>query len=136
MIAPSHKYANEVADASRTVSSAVDGRMFIDGQRTWSKSGATFEAIDPAVGQAFAAVALGDKSDVDAAVGAARQAVEQGWAGLPPVRRVRMLNRLASLLRERTQELAELESLDVGKPLPQAEDDGAAAAGHFEFRSE
>jgi len=133
MIAPSHKYANEVADASRTVSSAVDGRMFIDGQRTWSRSGATFEAIDPAVGQVFATVALGDKSDVDAAVAAARQAVDQGWAGLPPVRRVRMLNRLASLLRERTGELAELESLDVGKPLRQAEDDVAAAAGYFEF---
>src|SRR5438128_9330120 len=107
--------------------------MFIDGQRTWSRSGATFEAIDPANGQIFATVALGDKSDVDAAVVAARHALEQGWAGLPPVRRVRMLNRLAGLLRERAKELAELESLDVGKPLRQAEDDVAAAAGYFEF---
>src|SRR6202165_3946259 len=102
MIAPSHKYANEVADASRTALGAVDGRMFIDGQRTWSRSGATLEAIDPALGQVFATVALGDKSDVDAAVAASRQAVDQGWAGLPPVRRVRMLNRLASLLRGAT----------------------------------
>src|ERR1700681_414463 len=116
MTPSSHQYANEVANASRTAKRAVDGRMFIHGQRTWSRSGATFEAIDPADGQVFATVALGDKSDVDAAVGAARQAVEQGWAGLPPVRRVRMLNRLAGLLRERTGELAELESLDVGKP--------------------
>ena len=85
------------------------------------------------LGQVFATVALGDKSDVDAAVAAARKAVEQGWAGLPPVRRVRILNRLAGLLRERTRELAELESLDVGKPLRQAEDDVAAAAGYFEF---
>src|SRR5438128_2187168 len=107
--------------------------MFIDGQRTWSRSGATFEAIDPANGQIFATVALGDKSDVEAAVVAARHALEQGWAGLPPVRRVRMLNRLAGLLRERAKELAELESLDVGKPLRQAEDDVAAAAGYFEY---
>src|SRR5438445_10484187 len=107
--------------------------MFIDGQRTWSRSGATFEAIDPANGQIFATVAMGAESDVDAAVVAARHALEQGWAGLPPVRRVRMLNRLAGLLRERAKELAELESLDVGKPLRQAEDDVAAAAGYFEF---
>src|ERR1700737_3673963 len=105
-----------MAEASRTASSAIDGRMFIDGHRTWSRSGATFEAIDPAVGQVFATVALGDKSDVDAAVTAARQAVEQGWAGLPPVRRVRMLNRLASLLRGRTSKPAELERLESGKP--------------------
>src|SRR6202165_3078402 len=83
MIAPSHKYANEVADASRTVSSAVDGRMFIDGQRTWSRSGATFEAIDPAVGQVFATVALGDKSDVDAAVAAAAPGGDGGGAAPP-----------------------------------------------------
>src|ERR1700694_3078444 len=117
MIAPSHKYANEVADASRTVSSAVDGRMFIDGQRTWSRSGATFEAIDPAVGQVFATVALGDKSDVDAAVAAARQAVDQGWAGLPPVRRVRMLNRLGSLVRGRTGGVGGVGRPGVRKPL-------------------
>src|ERR1700737_5609961 len=107
--------------------------MFIDGQRTWSRSAPTFEAIDPAVGLAFATVALGDQSDVDAAVAAAQQALEHGWAGLPPVRRVRMLNRLAGLLREHSGELAELESRDVGKPLRQAEDDVAAAAGYFEF---
>src|ERR1700682_5171737 len=107
--------------------------MFIDGQRTGSRSGATFDAIDPADGQVFATVAFGDKSDIDAAVAAAQKALERGWAGLPPVRRVRMLNRLGGLLRERARELAELESLDVGKPLRQAEDDVAAAAGYFEF---
>jgi acyl-CoA reductase-like NAD-dependent aldehyde dehydrogenase len=112
---------------------AVDGRMFINGERAWARSGATFDAIDPATAEVFAAVALGEKGDVDSAVGAARAAVERGWAGLPPVRRVRILNRLAGLLRERSREFAELESLDVGKPLRQAEDDVAAAAGYFEF---
>ena len=112
---------------------AVDGRMFINGERAWARSGASFDAIDPATAQAFATVAQGDKGDVDRAVAAARAAFEGGWAGLPPVRRVRILNRLASLLRARSRELAELESLDVGKPLRQAEDDVAAAAGYFEF---
>src|SRR5438309_10173592 len=107
--------------------------MFIAGQRTWSRSAATFEAIDPATAEGFATVASGDKSDVDAAIAAARAAFEGGWAGLPPVRRVRILNQLAGLLRERRAEFAALESRDVGKPLRQAEDDVSAAAGYFEF---
>jgi aldehyde dehydrogenase (NAD+) len=106
--------------------------MFINGARTWARSGATLEAIDPATAEVFAKVALGEQADVDAAVAAA-QAAAGAWAGLPPVRRVRILNRLAGLLRERSRELAELESLDVGKPLRQAEDDVAAAASFFEF---
>jgi aldehyde dehydrogenase (NAD+) len=111
----------------------VDGRMFLNGERAWARSGATFDAIDPATAKVFATVAQGDKRDVDSAVGAARAAFEGGWAGLPPVRRVRLLNRIASLLREHSGEFAELESLDVGKPLRQAEDDVAAAAGYFEY---
>ena len=107
--------------------------MFINGERTWAQSGATFDSIDPATAEAFGTVALGDNGDVDRAVATARAAFEGGWAGLPPVRRVRILHRLASLLRERSRELAELESLDVGKPLRQAEDDVAAAAGYFGY---
>ena len=112
---------------------SADGRMFIQGERVAARSGKTFDAIDPATGETFAAVADGDRSDVDQAVAAARQAIDQGWAGLAPVRRVRMLNRLAALIRERGPELARLESLDVGKPLRQAEDDVAAAAAFFEY---
>ncbi|HEY4845639.1 MAG TPA: aldehyde dehydrogenase family protein [Candidatus Dormibacteraeota bacterium] len=112
---------------------AVDGRMFINGERAWARAGATLDAIDPATAETFAVVASGDKADVDAAVASGRAAFAGGWAGLPPVRRVRILNRIADLLRERSREFAELESLDVGKPLRQAEDDVAAAAGYFEF---
>src|ERR671934_1101255 len=111
----------------------VDGRMFINGERAWALSGKTFEAIDPATGAAFTSVASAAGGDVDAAVAAARGAIDAGWGMLPPVRRVRILNRLATLLRERTREFAELESLDVGKQLRQAEDDVAAAASYFEF---
>lgn len=107
--------------------------MFLDGSRSWAQSGATFQAIDPSNAQPFADWALGDAADVEAAVASAQAAIDRGWPGLPPVRRVRALNRLAGLLRERTGELAALESLDVGKPLRQAEDDVAAAAAYFEF---
>jgi len=110
----------------------IDGRMFLNGERVWARSGATFDAIDPATAEVFAKVALGDKADVDTAVASAQAAMGE-WAGLPPVRRVRLLNRLAGLLRERSREFAELESVDVGKPLRQAEDDIAAAASYFEY---
>ena len=112
---------------------AIDGRMYIAGERSWASAGATFEAVDPATAEPFTAVALGDGTDVDAGVTAARAAIDAGWSGLPPVRRVQMLNQLARLLREHRDELAQLESLDVGKPLRQAEDDVAAAAGYFEY---
>jgi len=111
---------------------AVDGRMFLNGERVWARAGATFDAVDPATAQVFSNIAQGDKADVDAAVASAQSAMG-GWAVLPPVRRVRVLNRLASLLREHSRGFAELESLDVGKPLRQAEDDVNAAAGYFEF---
>jgi acyl-CoA reductase-like NAD-dependent aldehyde dehydrogenase len=122
-----------MADTRKTAATAVDGRMFINGERAWAQSGVTLDAVDPATAEVFATVAQGDKMDVDRAVAAARVAFEGGWAGLPPVRRVRILNRLAGLLRERSREFAELESLDVGKPLRQAEDDVVAAASYFEF---
>src|SRR5205085_11573236 len=110
---------------------AIDGRMFVNGQRTWANSGSTFDAIDPANGQAFTAVARGDETDVDAAVRAAHIAVDAGWTGLAPVRRVRILNRSAALLRHQRQEFAQLESLDAGTPLRQAEDDADAPAPQF-----
>src|SRR5256885_16719248 len=71
----------------------MDGRMFLDGARVWARAGATTDAIDPATAEAFARVALGDTADVDAAVASARVAAG-GWAGLAPLRRVRLLNRL------------------------------------------
>jgi acyl-CoA reductase-like NAD-dependent aldehyde dehydrogenase len=111
----------------------IDGRMFIDGNRTWAGGGQRFESVDPSSGEVFTEVALGEVRDVEAAVGSARGAIDRGWAGLSPVRRVRILNRLADVLREHAVELAELESRDVGKPLRQAKDDVAAAAGYFEF---
>ncbi len=111
----------------------VDGRLFVNGERTWARSRRTFDAIDPATAEPIGTVAAGHRADIDEAVALARKAFETEWSRLPPVRRVRILNRLAAVLRERSRELAELESIDVGKPLRQAEEDVAAAAGYFEF---
>src|SRR5207253_10586504 len=103
--------------------------MFIAGQRTWSRSGATLDAIDPATAAAFTTMALADSTDVDTAVTSARAAFE-GWAGLPPVRRGRVLHRIAGLLRGRRAEFAELESLGAGTPPNPSEGGRAAAAGY------
>src|SRR2546429_6469899 len=75
----------------------MDGRIFLDGERVWARAGATIDAIDPATAEVFAKVALGDKADVATAVVSAQAAIGT-WAGLAPVRRVRLLNRLPRLL--------------------------------------
>src|SRR2546423_9980782 len=108
----------------------MDGRMFLDGARVWARAGATTDGIDPATAEAFARVALGDKADVDAAVASARAAAG-GWAVPAPVRRVRLLNRLASLLREHILELAAKGDLGFRQPIGPAEDDVAADPGPF-----
>src|SRR6266568_10453 len=95
--------------------SEIDGRMFLDGERVWARAGATIDAIDPATAEVFARVALGDKADVDAAVASARAAMG-AWAGLPPVRRVRLLNRLAQVLGQLPAVLAE----DLGEPVQES----------------
>ncbi len=92
-------------------------RMFIGGQWTEAQSKKTFETLDPGEGSVIAAVAAGDKADVDRAVGAARAAFQtSGWATLPANDRAVRLHRLADLIERHASVLAQIESLDVGKP--------------------
>jgi acyl-CoA reductase-like NAD-dependent aldehyde dehydrogenase len=79
----------------------------------------TFETVDPATGETLRILPLAGPAEVDAAVAAAR-AAQPGWAALDPMRRTRILNRLAALIEEHAAELAELESRDVGKPISEA----------------
>ncbi len=84
-------------------------------------SGETLATLDPATGTELARVPAGGAEDVDAAVAAARHAFEEGpWSRLSPSRRCRLLWRLADLVEENADELAELETLDCGKPLSAA----------------
>jgi acyl-CoA reductase-like NAD-dependent aldehyde dehydrogenase len=82
-------------------------------------SGATFDTVDPATGEVLATLPLGSADDVDAAVASARGA-QPAWAALDPTDRTRILVRLSQLIEEHADELAELESRDVGKPLAEA----------------
>jgi aldehyde dehydrogenase (NAD+) len=97
-------------------------RMFVGGAWCEAASGETFDVRDPGDGTLLARVAAGDARDVDRAVGAAAAAArETGWATMPPNDRAVLLHRLADLVDQQREVLAQIESLDVGKPLPQAQ---------------
>lgn len=98
-----------------------EGRMFVDGGYRDAASGATFESRTPRDGSVVALVARGGEQDVDAAVRAARRAFEDGrWRRLSPRERKEVLLRWAGRIREHTEELALLETLDVGKPITES----------------
>jgi len=112
---------------------ALEG-LIIGGERVAASDGATFDVHDPSTGDVLATVAKGTEADVDAAVRSARSAFEsKDWSGRPPAERGRMMWRTAQIIRERAEELAELESRDNGKPLRQARTDVQVAARYFEF---
>jgi aldehyde dehydrogenase (NAD+) len=90
-------------------------QLLINGELRDAQGGRTFATFDPAHGGELAQVARGGADDVDAAVNAARGALEGAWMKTSPAKRARALNRLAQLIDERTDELAELESRNVGK---------------------
>jgi hypothetical protein len=110
-------------------------KLLIGGKWVPAKSGKAFETINPANEEVLALVAEGDKADVDDAVKAARKAFEEGkWRSITPHQRTRYLLKLADLIDKYADELAELESLDNGKPVSQARAiDIAGAAGTFRY---
>jgi len=98
-----------------------DGRALIAGVRTASASGETFEKRSPVDGRVLAQVARARAADVDAAVASARAAFADGrWADQPPARRKKVLQRFAELILSHGEELALLETLDMGKPVAQS----------------
>ena len=90
--------------------------LLIDGQWVNAAGSGTFATLDPATGLEMARVASATVADVDAAVVAARQAF-QGWKSTIPVKRARILWAIADLIEANIDELAEIETLDQGKPL-------------------
>ena len=90
--------------------------VFTGGDFVDAVSGRTYEVENPANGQTIAEVAEGGVEDVDRAVEAARRAAP-GWAATPPADRKKVLQRFADLIDANTEELARIETLDVGKPI-------------------
>jgi acyl-CoA reductase-like NAD-dependent aldehyde dehydrogenase len=110
--------------------------LLVGGERVAARDGATFESVDPSTGETIAHVAQAGPADVDAAVQAAAEAFGQGakWRKAPASLRAQLLNRLADLVEANGEELAELESLDNGKPVTYARQiDVPLTAAHFRY---
>jgi len=93
-------------------------RLLIDNQWVDAASGGTFDTVNPATGAVLASIAAGEAADVDRAVAAARAAFEAAaWRDMIPAQRARLLWKMADLIEQNIDELAELETLDQGKPV-------------------
>jgi acyl-CoA reductase-like NAD-dependent aldehyde dehydrogenase len=93
-------------------------RLLIDGRHVEALSGRTLEAIDPASEKVLAAVAEGDVADIELAVASSRRAFESAsWINMSPHARGKLLGDVADLMERHADELAVLESLDLGAPL-------------------
>ena len=103
----------------------------IDG--IWTPSAQTLTLTDPSTGAVLTQLARGQKADVDAAVAAAHAARAGDWGRMTALERGRILLKLGQLILTRTEELAQLEARDVGKPLTQARADAVALARYMEF---
>lgn len=108
-------------------------RHFIDGAWVASSSGDQMETFDAGLGRAFHSFASGGQAEADAAVDAARRALKGPWRKVTPSARGGLLLRVAELIRKNKDRLAVVESLDVGKPLQEAEGDIAGAARCFDY---
>ncbi|WP_170479580.1 aldehyde dehydrogenase family protein [Ruegeria arenilitoris] len=107
--------------------------VLIGGEWLSSATGKTLALKNPSDGTEICRIARGETWDVDAAVNAAQSARDGDWGRMTAFERGRILSRLSRLVSERVDELAQLEAVDVGKPLTQAKADAVALARYCEF---
>jgi acyl-CoA reductase-like NAD-dependent aldehyde dehydrogenase len=110
-------------------------RLLIGSERLDAADGRTFATLDPATGMEIAEVALGGGEDVARAVAAARSAFADGpWSSMPASGRERLMHALADAIEARAEEIAQIESLDNGKPVGLAQYvDVNGAVGHLRY---
>jgi aldehyde dehydrogenase (NAD+)/phenylacetaldehyde dehydrogenase len=110
-------------------------KLYINGQWVEALSSKTFVTVNPATGEKLADVAEAGPGDIDEAVKAAREAFDHGpWSKMGTAERSRLIYKLADLMEEHKQELAELETLDNGKPLRETMNaDVPLAIEHFRY---
>jgi acyl-CoA reductase-like NAD-dependent aldehyde dehydrogenase len=124
-----------LSDATRAFVSRTHG-LLIGGESVPASDGATFETLDPATGQPIASVPAAGPLDVDRAVSAARKAFDEGgaWRSAPAPQRALLIHRLADVIEQHADELAEIESLDNGKPVKLAKIvDVAQTVAHLRY---
>nr|WP_294527815.1 aldehyde dehydrogenase family protein [uncultured Rhodopila sp.] len=108
-------------------------RMLIGGKWLEAASGKTFETRNPATGELLANVAEGDAEDIDRAVAASREAFNGPWSKVKPAQRQVILIRLAELVEQNIEELAALDTLDMGAPITRTRNNRARAVGMLRF---
>jgi phenylacetaldehyde dehydrogenase len=108
-------------------------RMLIGGQWREAAGGAALDATDPATGEVVARVPAGGAEDADEAVGAARRAFLGPWRKLTPYERGRLLQAAAGLIEQHAEELAQLITIDNGKPLWEARKEVATAVSWTDY---
>lgn len=106
--------------------------LWIDGKPVAPQAGRSQPLTDPATGEVWAEVAMGEAADIDRAVQSADRA-RANWRSVNSRDRTSMLNRLAALIRQNLESLAQLESRNVGKPIREARDEVNLAADCFEY---
>ena len=108
-------------------------RMLIDGKWLEAASGKTFETHNPATGEVLARVAEGDAEDIDRAVAAARRAFTGPWSKFKPFERQALLLKLADLVERHFDELAMLDTLDMGAPISRTRGSRLRALGMLRY---
>src|SRR5436190_8576154 len=113
----------------------IVARMMVGGESVDAADGQTFEVVSPANGRTIATAPLGGREDVDRAVAAAQRAFEdrKGWASWAAGKRGRSLAKLADLIKKNSEELASLESRNVGKPITGARGEVIGASLVFDY---
>ena len=108
-------------------------QMVIGGEQVAAASGETFDVVSPVTGQTIARVPKGGPEDVDRAVAAAQRAFDGEWHTWSQTRRGQALHRLAALTRDHLEELAAMESRNMGKPISSARWEIGAVADVLEY---
>jgi acyl-CoA reductase-like NAD-dependent aldehyde dehydrogenase len=108
-------------------------RMIIDGRPVDGEDGRTFDIVEPHAGTTIARVAEGTAADVDRAVAAAQAAFDAGWGTMTAPDRARLMLRLAQVVRLHYEELSQLESRNIGKPISGARWEIGRVADVLEF---
>jgi betaine-aldehyde dehydrogenase len=108
-------------------------KMIIGGEQVDAADGQTFDVTNPATGEVMARAPLGGAEDVDRAVKAAQAAFEGPWSTWSASKRGRTLQKFSNLIKQNLEELARLESQNVGKPISSARGEALAVSLVFEY---
>ncbi len=110
--------ANKWNSLADDAASRIETRLFIDGDYVDSIEGGRFETVNPTNGEVIAEMSRGTSADIDRAVAASRAAFKSGvWSKMEPRDRMRIMYRFAKLVDQNTEELAVLDTMDMGKPI-------------------